>query len=301
MGRAGEVRRMSKKQDCWKVTKGGEFDLANYETSVEAIYDDKSDYKKRIKKARKEIDELQRLMYAHDRYGMLLIFQAMDAAGKDGTIRHVFSGVNPHGVSVHPFKRPTSEETDHDFLWRSSEHLPRRGEISIFNRSYYEEVLVAKVHPKIVTDVQRVPVGDLDELWEGRYASIRDHEAHLVRNGIPVLKFFLNVSKAEQTRRFVSRIDEPEKTWKFNEGDVEEAKHWGAYQEAYQDAISATARPEAPWFVIPADDKKTMRLLVAERVKEQLESLKMSYPEVSDERRAEVKDIREVLAKELGE
>jgi len=238
------------------------------------------------------------MMYAHDRYSLLCIFQAMDAAGKDGTIRNVISGVNPHGVSVHSFKRPSEEEIDHEFLWRSQDHLPRRGHISIFNRSYYEEVLVVKVHPEIVTNYQRLPAESLEDVWAGRYQSIRDHEAHLVRNGTRVLKFFLNLGKDEQRERFVDRIDEPEKNWKFNEGDVKERGFWDDYQKAYEKAVNETATPEAPWYVIPADDKKNMRLIVSRIIRDELESLEMSYPKVSDERRAEMQGFREML---LGE
>lgn len=272
--------------------------LAERPNAVDRIYDDKSDYKKQIRDSRDAINELQRMMYAHDRYSLLCVFQAMDAAGKDGTIRNVISGVNPHGVSVHSFKRPSEEEIDHEFLWRSQDHLPRRGHIAIFNRSYYEEVLVVKVHPEIVTKYQRLPVESLENIWTGRYQSIRDHEAHLARNGTGVLKFFLNLGKDEQRERFVDRIDEPEKNWKFNEGDVKERGFWGGYQKAYEEAINETATPEAPWYVIPADDKKNMRLIVSRIICDELESLEMNYPEVSDERRAEMQRFREML---LGE
>jgi len=273
--------------------------LGDRANEVEKFYEDKSDYKKQIRDSRDALDELQRMMYAHDRYGLLCVFQAMDAAGKDGTIRNVITGINPHGVSVHSFKRPSEEEIDHEFLWRSQDHLPRRGHISIFNRSYYEEVLVVKVHPEIVMKYQRLPEECLDEVWKGRYQSIREHEAHLVRNGTRVLKFFLNLSKEEQCDRFVARIDEPEKNWKFSEGDVKERGFWDDYQKAYEEAINATATKEAPWYVIPADDKKNMRLIVSQIIREEMESFEMSYPEVSDERRAEMKGFREKLTGEV--
>jgi len=272
--------------------------LAERPHAIDKFYDDKADYKKQIRDSRDAINELQRMMYAHDRYSLLCVFQAMDAAGKDGTIRNVISGVNPHGVSVHSFKRPSEEEIDHEFLWRSQDHLPRRGHIAIFNRSYYEEVLVVKVHPEIVTKFQRLPAGSLENIWTGRYQSIRDHEAHLARNGTRVLKFFLNLGKDEQRDRFVDRIDEPEKNWKFNEGDVKERGFWGEYQKSYEEAINETATPEAPWYVIPADDKKNMRLIVSRIICDELESLEMNYPEVSEERRAEMQRFREML---LGE
>jgi len=273
--------------------------LGDRANEVEKFYEDKSDYKKQIRDSRDALDELQQMMYAHDRYGLLCVFQAMDAAGKDGTIRNVITGINPHGVSVHSFKRPSEEEIDHEFLWRSQDHLPRRGHISIFNRSYYEEVLVVKVHPEIVMKYQRLPEECLDEVWKGRYQSIREHEAHLVRNGTRVLKFFLNLSKEEQCDRFVARIDEPEKNWKFSEGDVKERGFWDDYQKAYEEAINATATKEAPWYVIPADDKKNMRLIVSQIIREEMESFEMSYPEVSDERRAEMKGFREKLTGEV--
>lgn len=269
--------------------------LAERPNSVERLYEDKSDYKKQMKKSREALNDLQEMMYAHDRYSLVCIFQAMDAAGKDGTIRSVMSGINPHGVSVHSFKRPSEEELDHEFLWRSQDHLPRRGHISIFNRSYYEEVLVVKVHPEIVTKYQRLPEEKLEDIWSGRYASIRDHEAHLARNGTRILKFFLNISKDEQRDRFVARIDEQEKNWKFNEGDVKERGFWDDYQKAYEEAINETATPDAPWFVIPADDKKNMRIMVSQIIKDELESMKMCYPEVTEEQRAELQGFRDML------
>lgn len=279
----------------YRVDGSESFVLGARENRVGCFYEDKSDYKKQMKESRKALNDLQEKMYAHDRYSMLLVFQAMDAAGKDGTIRHVMSGINPHGVSVHSFKRPTEEEIDHEFLWRSQDHLPRRGHLSIFNRSYYEEVLVVKVHPEIVTKYQRLPEENLENVWRGRYASIREHEAHLERNGTRVLKFFLNLSKDEQRDRFVARIDEQEKNWKFNEGDVKERGFWDDYQKAYEQTIQETARPEAPWFVVPADDKKNMRIIVSSIIREELEKLPMNYPEVSEDQRGELQKYREML------
>lgn len=265
----------------------------------EHLYSDKKDFKKKLSKLTREIDDLQNLMYAHDRYGLLLIFQAMDAAGKDGTIRHVFSGVNPHGVNVSSFKRPSEDELDHDFMWRTTLKAPARGTISVFNRSYYEEVLIVKVHPNIVTDYQRIPAenGQPDKnFWKQRYDSIQNYESHLNHNGIKVVKFFLNLSRDEQRDRFLARIDTPSKNWKFNSGDVSERKHWDAYQDAYQDAINATSRDEAPWYIIPADDKPDMRLIVAKVVLEKLKSLDMKYPTRDAGRREELQKYRELLA-----
>lgn len=274
------------------------FHLKERRHKTKPFYQKKSDYKEQMKESRRVLNDLQEKMYAHDRYSMLCIFQAMDAAGKDGTIRKVMAGINPHGISIHSFKKPTDEEIDHEFLWRSQDHLPRRGHIAIHNRSYYEEVLVAKVHPEIVTDYQRLPEESLQDIWAGRYASIRDHEAHLARNGTKVMKFFLNLSKGEQRDRFVARIDEKEKNWKFNAGDVRERGFWDDYQKAYEEAIQETARPDAPWFVIPADDKKNMRIIVSNIIRQELESMPMKYPEVSPEAQAELQQYREQLLSE---
>ncbi|KFI22104.1 polyphosphate kinase 2 family protein [Nitrosococcus oceani] len=272
--------------------------LEEHETKIKDVYKNKADYRKLIKASQKKINDLQRMMYAHDRYSMLLVFQAMDAAGKDGTIRAIMSGVNAHGITVHAFKEPSAEELDHDFLWRTTVRLPQRGRIGIFNRSYYEEVLVVKVHPEIVQSMQRLPANrtdNLEELWRQRYTSIRDFEKHLWHNGTRVLKFFLHLGRDEQRQRFLDRIDEPDKNWKFSEGDVKERKFWDDYQQAYQDAINATATKNAPWFVVPADDKKNMRLIVAQIILEQLKSLDMEYPEVTSERRDELQQFRKKL------
>ena len=277
------------------------FKLKKFTTNIDPIYEDKADYKQQLRALTKQIDIRQQMMYAHDRYSMLLLFQAMDAAGKDGTIRRVVSGVDPHGVSVHSYKKPSDEELDHDFLWRTSKDLPRRGHMTVFNRSYYEEVLICQVHPEIVTKYQRVPeelTEDLDALWEGRYESIRDHERHLARNGTRVLKFFLNVSKEEQRRRFVDRIDREEKNWKFNEGDVAERAYWDDYMEAYQDTVNATATETTPWYVIPADDKLNMRLIVAQVVLDEMKKLDLEYPQVSDERKVALEGFRKELMAE---
>jgi PPK2 family polyphosphate:nucleotide phosphotransferase len=234
-----------------------------------------------------------------DRAGELLTAsQAMDAAGKDGTIKHVMSGVNPAGTQVTSFKTPSDEEIDHDFLWRVNRGLPERGRIGIFNRSHYEEVLVVRVHPEYL-DGQRLPSPARGEqLWRERYESINAFEQHLTRNGTQVVKFFLHVSKDEQRKRFLDRLDESEKTWKFNAGDVAERAHWDAYMEAYEDAMAATSTPWAPWYVIPADRKAVMRALVAEVVAATVRSLDLRYPEVPDEERAALADARARLEAE---
>ena len=223
--------------------------------------------------------ELQRMLYADDRFAVLLVFQAMDAGGKDGTIRHLTTGVNPAGFQVSSFKQPSAEELEHDFLWRCTRRLPERGRIGIFNRSHYEEVLVVRVHPEFL-EAQRLPElpRDLGQLWRGRYASIVDWEGHLARSGTVVLKFWLNVSRAEQRRRFLARIEQREKNWKFSLGDIEERRLWDAYMDAYEDALAATSRPWAPWYAIPADDKDFMRATVADIVVRRLESLGLAYP-----------------------
>lgn len=277
------------------------FSIKDVPNKIEPFYESKKDYKKLLEEFREEIDELQNMMYAHDKYGMLLIFQAMDAAGKDGTIRRVISGVNPHGIEVHAFKKPSDLELDHDFMWRTTKRFPPRGRIGIFNRSYYEEVLVVRVHPEILTKYQRIPkelIQNTDKAWEQRYEDIRNLEQYAYRNGIRVVKFFLNLSKEEQRQRFISRIDEPDKNWKFSEGDVKERSYWTKYMDAYEQAINATAAAHAPWYVIPADDKRNMRLIVAQAILDQMRQLEMNYPEVNDKRRAELQTYRDMLENE---
>jgi len=250
-----------------------------------------------LEEAQEQMRELQRKLYADDRYSVLLVFQAMDAAGKDGTIRAVMTGVNPAGCQVFSFKQPSKEEIDHDFLWRIYRCLPERGRIGIFNRSHYEETLVVRVHPEYLGG-QRLPRIDLDEIWDERLESIRDLERHLARNGTVVLKFWLNVSRGEQRRRFLDRIDDPEANWKFSAGDVKESGHWDAYMDAYEAALNATSTPWAPWYAIPADDKRFMRRTVAEIIVATLEKLDLAYPEVSKADRAEMQKLRKVLAKD---
>jgi len=272
----------------------GKFRLSEAKTLVKTVAADKK-YQKKLEKLQNEIDELQRRLYASDSYSVLLVFQAMDAAGKDSTIRAVLNGVDPAGCEVFSFKQPNSEELDHDFLWRTAKSLPERGRIGIFNRSYYEEVLAVRVHPEYL-DNQKLPFHvDLDELWQQRFESIRDHEKHLARNGTVVLKFWLNVSHEEQRNRFLSRLDEPEKNWKFSPGDVNESRRWDDYMQAYQELLNATSRPWAPWFAIPADDKPYARLQVAKIIVESMETLNLRYPEVSLKYLEEIKEMRKLL------
>ena len=276
------------------------FNIQQSPTEVPLYYNGKKEYKKFMNEYEDEIDELQTLMYAYDRYGLLLIFQAMDAAGKDGTIRHVMSGVNPHGVIVHSFKRPTPEELDHDFLWRTNKKMGARGKLTIFNRSYYEEVLVVRVHPKILTKYQRIPpeyTQNPDQVWPERFQDIRNMESYLHRNGIHVIKFFLNISKEEQRQRFLARIEEPSKNWKFSGGDIEERGYWDDYMSAYEEMINATASPEAPWYVIPGNDKKNMRLIVCQAVLDHLKKLEMHYP-LGEHEKGELLKFKEMLENE---
>ncbi len=272
----------------------GDFNLTEASTLVENVPDDKN-YKKRLQKLVDEFDDLQRCLYAADRHSVLLVFQAMDAAGKDSTIRAVMSGVDPTGCQVYSFKQPSSGELDHDFLWRTSKSLPQRGRIGVFNRSYYEEVLVVRVHPEYL-DAQKLPYRvNLDELWQQRFESIRDHEKHLARNGTIILKFWLNVSQQEQHRRFLSRLDDPRKHWKFSSGDVAESIHWDEYMKAYEQALNGTSRPWAPWYAIPADDKPFMRLKVIEIIVESLKSLQLKYPTASRKQREKFDEMRKLL------
>ncbi len=280
---------------------GKPFRIAKARTRIKDVYEDDAHYEALIGEFRHEIDELQQQMYAHDRYGLLVIFQAMDAAGKDGTIKHVMSGVNPQGVEVHYFKRPSDEELDHDFLWRTSQRLPPRGRIGIFNRSYYEEVLVCRVHPEIVTRSQRLPAEatrDLKRLFARRHEDIRHFEAYAHRNGIRVVKFFLHVSRDEQKARFLERIETPSKNWKFAEGDIAERAFWDDYMRAYEETIRATATGDSPWYVVPADDKKTMRLIVSAAILHELKKLKLSWPVLPKEQQAALARSRKRLLAE---
>jgi PPK2 family polyphosphate:nucleotide phosphotransferase len=254
-----------------------------------------------VEKAREErtakISDLQRKLYADNRYSALFVFQAMDAGGKDGTIRSVFTGVNPAGFQVSSFKAPSEQELDHDFLWRIAKRLPERGRIGVFNRSHYEEVLVVRVHPEFL-ERQRLPDMDLETLWTERFKSIREFERHLAVNGTVVVKFFLNVSKEEQKIRLLRRIDEPSSNWKFSAADVDERKRWREYMAAFEDALNQTSRPWAPWYAIPADDKPFMRLEVARIVQQTLESLGLSFPRIDDAARLALADCRRALERQ---
>ncbi|GAB5546402.1 MAG: polyphosphate kinase 2 family protein [Sandaracinaceae bacterium] len=283
----------------YRVHFDGSFRVAKTDTGPpEDDQGKKKKHKKALKDCIERMRDLQRAMYADDSWSLLLVFQAMDAAGKDGTIRAVMSGVNPAGCQVYSFKKPSDEELDHDFLWRINRRLPERGRIGIFNRSHYEEVLAVRVHPEYL-EAQKLPGKfDLEQLWKDRFESIRAFERHLARSGTVILKFWLNVSKEEQRSRFLDRIDEPESNWKFNPGDISERGHWDSYMEAYEDALNQTSRPWAPWFSIPADEKPYMRLKVAEIIVETLEKMAPKYPEVNDEVRKRLMAYREQLASE---
>jgi PPK2 family polyphosphate:nucleotide phosphotransferase len=256
--------------------------LKKLPTKIKDLYEDETDYLEQLGSLRDDINEMQVQMFAHNRHSMLVVFQAMDAAGKDSTIEHVFSGVNPEGVEVTAFKRPSDDELDHDFLWRTTTKLPPRGKVGVFNRSYYEEVLICKVHDEYLTKYQRLPeacMKNMGKLWEQRYDSIRDLEKHLARNGTHVVKFFLNVSQREQAKRFLSRIEDKSKNWKFNEADLSEREHWKEYMDAYEDAVNETATEEAPWYVIPGNDKKNMRLMVATAIRKEMKKLALKWPQ----------------------
>ena len=264
----------------------------------EACVQVKKEYAKLLQEQVEDLSALQRRLYASNRYAVLLIFQAMDAGGKDGAIRHVMSGVNPQGCQVFSFKHPSAMELDHDFLWRTTRSLPERGRIGIFNPSYYEEVLIVRVHPEILR-TQGLPDKLLDEntVWQGRYRSIVNLGNHLYRNGTRVIKFFLHLSKEKQRKRFLARIDEPDKNWKFSLADILERKYWTQYMKAYETCLNATSTHHAPWYVVPADDKENARLIVSQIILDALNGLKMAYPKTAAKRRQELKSFRKLLAK----
>ena len=284
--------------DEFRVPAGKRVDLQKWPTLVKPVYKSKKKYNTHLQRHVEELSALQRLHYASDRYALLLIFQAMDAAGKDGAIRHVMSGVNPQGCQVFSFKHPSATELEHDFLWRTTRSLPERGRIGIFNRSYYEEVLIVRVHPEILRS-QRLPDQLLDEssIWKERYRSIVDLENHLYRNGTRIIKFFLHLSKEEQRKRFLARIDEPDKNWKFSLADIHERKYWKQYMTAYEACLTATSTDHAPWYVVPADDKENARLIVSQVILDALNELEMAYPKTTAKRRRELQSIRKLLAK----
>ena len=280
----------------YRVTKGTKFRLKDHSPGDTAHLDaDKKKARALLQRDIERLAALQDKLYAQDRWAILLIFQAMDAAGKDGTIKHVMSGVNPQGCQVYSFKVPSAEDLDHDFLWRATKCLPERGRIGIFNRSYYEEVLVVRVHPELLERQKLPPRLVTKDVWNDRYESITEFERHLARNGTVVLKFFLNVSRKEQKRRFLERLDLPDKNWKFSEADAKEREHWKEYMRAYEDMIRATATPHAPWYVVPADNKWFTHLVVGAAIIEAMENLALSYPKVDGAKKAELAAAREFL------
>ena len=280
------------------VGPGEKVKLREWPTIVKPFCKSKKRYKKLLDEHVEELSSLQQLHYASDRYALLLIFQALDAAGKDGSIQHVMSGVNPEGCEVFSFKEPSAEELKHDFLWRSTRRLPERGRIGIFNRSYYEEVLVVRVHPEILrNEGLSEELRDEKSIWKDRYRSIVDLEDHLYRNGTRIIKVFLHLSKNEQRKRFLERIDEPDKNWKFSLADIHERKYWKRYTKAYETCLRATSTRHAPWYVVPADDKENARLIVSRIVIDALTELKMAYPRTTPKHRRELKSIGKLLAK----
>ena len=281
------------------IKEGSKLDLRKHATDFTGDYTDKKEAVKDLEKNVERLRELQDVLYAHDCYSLLIIFQAMDAAGKDGAIEHVMSGVNPQGCHVVSFKQPSPEERDHDYLWRCQKALPERGKIGIFNRSHYEEVLVVRVHPAILQGSQ-LPANIKNDknIWKKRFDHIRDWEQHLYENGTHILKFFLHVSKDEQKQRFLDRINEEDKNWKFSLGDVKERSHWDDYMKAYTEAIAATSTKYAPWYVIPADKKWFTRLAVSEVIVEKLESMDLHYPIVTEEHKAELQEAKKLLESE---
>ena len=280
----------------YRINDGGGFRLADHDPGDTAGLDlAKKEAKELLQQSVRKLADLQEMLYAQDRWAVLLVFQAMDAAGKDSAIKHVMSGVNPQGVQVHAFKQPSAEELDHDFMWRAVRALPERGRIGVFNRSYYEEVLVARIHEKILRAQKLPPTLVTPDIWSQRHEDIAAFERYLARNGTLVLKFFLNVSREEQKKRFLSRLDEPEKHWKFQPSDVAERRHWDSYMAAYEDAIRATAAPHAPWHVIPADNKWFTRLAVVAAVDEAMRALDLHHPEVDADQAAKLGEARRKL------
>jgi len=282
----------------FRTREDDEVNLAKWPTEVDPVYKSKHQYKKLLDGHVAQLSAQQQLLYADNRHAVLLIFQAMDAAGKDGAIRHVMSGVNPQGCQVFSFKHPSAAELEHDFLWRTTRDLPERGKIGIFNRSYYEEVLIVRVHPEIFRSEGLLDaLHDEKMVWHDRYRSILDLEKHLHANGTHIVKFFLHLSKEEQRKRFLARIDEPEKNWKFSSADIAERGFWDDYRKAYEECIAATSTKHSPWYVVPADDKENARLIVSQIVLDTLDDLKMAYPKVTAGRRKELLAIRKQLEK----
>jgi len=280
----------------FRIPSGQNLRLEARPTTVKPFFGSKKQYHKLLQEHTERLSSLQRLHYASSRYALLLIFEGMDTAGKDGAIRHVLSGINPQGCEVFSFKQPSPEELKHDFLWRTTCRLPERGRIGVFNRSYYEEVLIVRVHPKILRG-QGLPDELIDEktIWKERYRSINDLEEHLYRNGTRIVKIFLHLSKDEQRKRFLERLDQPEKNWKLSLSDLEERKYWGDYVRAYEDCLGATSTRHAPWYAVPADDKMNARLIASQIVLHALQDLRMEYPKVNKARRKEFKSFRKQL------
>jgi PPK2 family polyphosphate:nucleotide phosphotransferase len=285
--------------DDFRVAEGKSVHLGKWPTKVKPVYKSKDDYQEMLGDHVQRLDGLQRRLYASNQYAVLLIFQAMDAAGKDGAIRHVMSGINPQGCQVFSFKHPSPAELAHDFLWRTTRDLPERGKIGIFNRSYYEEVLIARVHPEIL-EAENLPHSG-KHVWDRRFRAINDLERHLHDNGTCIIKFFLHLSKEEQRKRFLARIDDPDKNWKFSAQDLEERKFWEDYMRAYEACLSATSSKKAPWYIVPADDKQNARLIVSQVIRDTLAGLDLRYPPTGAKQRRELQVIRKRLMKESDE
>jgi PPK2 family polyphosphate:nucleotide phosphotransferase len=289
------VKEAAKIAEPYRITNGEKFHLKDYDPADTGGMKDKEKALKMLEKSVQLLSHLQEKLYAQDEWAALLIFQAMDAAGKDGAIKHVMSGINPEGCQVTSFKAPSHEELDHDYLWRTHKAIPERGKIGIFNRSYYEEILVVHVHEELL-DMEQLPKEMRGKhIWEDRYEDINSFEQYLVRNGLVVLKFFLHLSKSEQKKRFLERLEMPEKNWKFSMADVKERGYWKDYQEAYEEMIQNTATKQAPWYVIPADNKWFTRLAVAAATIDALDSLDLQFPEVDKEKKKELAKVREAL------
>ncbi len=289
---------MKIKSNDFLVSNGKKLNLDKWPTRIKPYYRSAAHFDELFGESTHKLSSLQRLLFASGGHSLLVIFQAMDAAGKDSAIRHIFTGIDPHGCLVHSFKLPSAQELKHDFLWRTTCLLPERGMIGVFNRSYYEEVLVVRVHPEYLKN-QGIPpdLYDVRTIWKERFESIVNSEKHLRRNGTRILKFYLHLSKEEQRKRLLARLDVPDKNWKFNFGDIEERKLWKDYMRAYEEAIGATSKSDAPWHIIPADDKKNARLIISEIIVETMQELKMSYPILGQERQKELEEIRNLLAK----
>ena len=289
---------MKIRTDDFRVREGDDIKLHKLATITEPIYGSTKDYQELLAKHVLQLSELQELLYASNRFSILLIFQAMDAAGKDGAIKHVMSGVNPQGCQVYSFQHPSAAELQHDFLWRTTRDLPARGRIGIFNRSYYEEVLIVRVHPELLQSEGLPDVSPDDHsVWRDRFRSMTNLERHLHANGTRIIKIFLNLSKEEQRKRFLQRIDQPEKNWKFSLDDIKERGFWKDYMQAYEECLSATSTEDSPWFVVPADDKQNARLIVSQILVDTLHGLKMHYPEATSARADDLLEIRKHLQK----